>query len=251
MYGRADQFAFPRSFSALDTRNSTHEPHDSSLPIRMIRLALAASTAMLLAGLESLVADDGAHTIVERTTRLDALGEAFEGIELDVVVAVVEDPARFRPFMGDDDEGISRSVPMVLLVDTSAPPSPNEWLRRGVRAVLPRDAEPREIHAAIGAVAAGLVVIPATDLPSLVGQTTRSSARLSAPLNANTPPLSPREREILALMAEGLVNKIIAARLGISEHTVKTHIASIFQKLDAETRAEAVAIGARSGVILL
>lgn len=218
----------------------------------MIRLALAASTAMLLAGLESLVADDGSHTVVERTTRLDALGEALEGLELDVVVAVVEDPARFRPFTGgDDDEGLSRALPMVLLVDTSAPPSPNEWLRRGVRAVLPRDAEPREIHAAIEGVAAGLVVIPASDLPSLVGQTTRNRARLSAPLSATTPPLSPREREILALMAEGLVNKIIAARLGISEHTVKTHIASIFQKLDAETRAEAVAIGARSGVILL
>jgi DNA-binding CsgD family transcriptional regulator len=46
-------------------------------------------------------------------------------------------------------------------------------------------------------------------------------------------------------------NKIVAARLGISEHTVKTHVASIFQKLGADTRAEAVAIGARSGLILL
>ena len=49
----------------------------------------------------------------------------------------------------------------------------------------------------------------------------------------------------------GLGNKIVAARLGISEHTVKTHVASIFQKLGADTRAEAVAIGARTGVIML
>jgi DNA-binding CsgD family transcriptional regulator len=64
-------------------------------------------------------------------------------------------------------------------------------------------------------------------------------------------PLSPREREILSLVAEGLGNKIVAARLGISEHTVKTHVTSIFEKLGAESRAEAVAIGARTGVILL
>jgi DNA-binding CsgD family transcriptional regulator len=64
-------------------------------------------------------------------------------------------------------------------------------------------------------------------------------------------PLSPREREILGLVADGLGNKIVASRLGISEHTVKTHIASIFTKLGADTRAEAVAIGARQGMILL
>jgi DNA-binding CsgD family transcriptional regulator len=53
------------------------------------------------------------------------------------------------------------------------------------------------------------------------------------------------------MLAEGLGNKIVAARLGISEHTVKTHVASILAKLDAGTRAEAVAIGARLGLIML
>ncbi|MEO7966088.1 MAG: response regulator transcription factor [Gemmatimonadaceae bacterium] len=217
----------------------------------MIRLALAAPSAMLLAGLESLLADDGSHTVVERSARLESLVESLEGAEVDVVVAVVEDATRFRPFADANGDAPARSLPMVLLVDTARGPSPNEWLRRGVRAVLPRDAEPREIHAAVEAVAAGLVVVSASDVSALVGPTPRRASRLSGQLQPATVPLSPREREILSLMAEGLVNKIIAARLGISEHTVKTHIASIFQKLDAETRAEAVAIGARSGVILL
>jgi DNA-binding NarL/FixJ family response regulator len=53
------------------------------------------------------------------------------------------------------------------------------------------------------------------------------------------------------MLAEGLANKNIAARLGISEHTVKTHVASILTKLDAFSRAEAVAVGARQGLILL
>jgi DNA-binding CsgD family transcriptional regulator len=57
--------------------------------------------------------------------------------------------------------------------------------------------------------------------------------------------------EVLGTLAEGLANKNIASRLGISEHTVKTHVASILMKLDAFSRAEAVAIGARQGLILL
>ena len=63
--------------------------------------------------------------------------------------------------------------------------------------------------------------------------------------------LSNREREILALLADGLVNKQIAARLGISTNTVKTHLELLFDKLDVATRAEAVATGVRRGLLLL
>ena len=136
----------------------------------------------------------------------------------------------------------------MLLVDGDAG-EVGEWIRRGARAVLPRDAEEREILAAIEAVRAGLAVVPAPVAGALATSRSRSSPRLTNAV-ASTP-LSPREREILALLAEGMGNKIVAARLRISEHTVKTHVASIFQKLGADTRAEAVAIGARSGLILL
>jgi DNA-binding CsgD family transcriptional regulator len=63
--------------------------------------------------------------------------------------------------------------------------------------------------------------------------------------------LSNREREILALLADGMGNKQIAARLGISANTVKTHIELLFDKLGASTRAEAVATGVRRGLLLL
>ena len=63
--------------------------------------------------------------------------------------------------------------------------------------------------------------------------------------------LSNREREILALLADGLVNKQIAARLGISTNTVKTHLELLFDKLGVTTRAEAVAMGVRRGLLLL
>jgi DNA-binding CsgD family transcriptional regulator len=63
--------------------------------------------------------------------------------------------------------------------------------------------------------------------------------------------LTPREKEVLGMMAEGLGNKAIATRLGISPHTVKFHIASVFAKLDVESRTEAVTEGVRRGLVLI
>ena len=125
---------------------------------------------------------------------------------------------------------------------------PRGWalraVRAGARAVLPRTASADAIVAAVEAAAAGLVVLPAD---ALVGAPQATAAGGTAAPTA----LTAREAQILALLAEGLVNKEIAARLGISRHTVKTHLAALFHKLGVTTRAEAVAAGARAGVILL
>ena len=76
---------------------------------------------------------------------------------------------------------------------------------------------------------------------------------LAAPVTIATevPVLTPRELEVLRMLAEGEANKTIAWKLGISEHTAKFHVASILTKLDAGSRAEAVAIGIRKGMIML
>jgi DNA-binding CsgD family transcriptional regulator len=63
--------------------------------------------------------------------------------------------------------------------------------------------------------------------------------------------LTPRERGVLAEVARGVPNKTIAGRLGISEHTVKFHLASIFAKLGVSSRTEAVAQGVRLGLVML
>lgn len=216
----------------------------------MIRLALAAPSALLLAGLEALVTRDGAFTVVERVPRLTQAAEALEGADVDVVVAVIDRPDRgSRPTSPDGGPPTQR---WLVLADLDAADAA-EWLRQGVQGVLPRDADEQELVAAIEAVHAGLAVVPAPMAGALLSVLAPGVARTLprfAP-SATGSGLSPREREILALLAEGMGNKIVAARLGISEHTVKTHVASIFQKLGADTRAEAVAIGARSGLILL
>ena len=75
------------------------------------------------------------------------------------------------------------------------------------------------------------------------------SGAAQAGLEAPVESLTPREFEVLRLVAEGLHNRAIAARLGVTEHTVKFHLAAIFGKLGASTRTEAVRRGLRMGVI--
>lgn len=104
--------------------------------------------------------------------------------------------------------------------------------------VLSPDVTAEQLDAALRAVFVGLMV--------------RSSATAEtkgfAPAE-DVPLLTPREREILGLVGEGLSNKAMARRLGISVHTVKSHLEALFNKLDATSRAEAVTKGLRGGVI--
>ena len=105
--------------------------------------------------------------------------------------------------------------------------------------VLPGDAGPVQLDAALRAVAAGLVVRP---------QSAPQPGFAALP-DETVPALTPREIEVLTALADGLGNKAVARRLGISPHTVKFHIESLFRKLGAATRAEAVATGLRRQIV--
>jgi len=121
-----------------------------------------------------------------------------------------------------------------------------ESLRVGVRGVLPREATAEQIGAAIEAVAHGLVVLQPDVARGLRPATVRAPRA-----TAFAEPLTARELEVLAAMADGLGNKAIATRLAISPHTAKFHVASILSKLNATSRAEAVAIGLRQGLLMI
>lgn len=127
--------------------------------------------------------------------------------------------------------------PVVVLTDEV---STRDALRAGARAALPYAATPAQIVAAIHAAAAGLAAIPASEMSLLV------PAAAPVPL---AEPLTPREQDVLEMLAEGLSNKMIAYRLSISAHTAKFHVNAILAKLGAGTRTEAVTRGIRLGLI--
>lgn len=215
----------------------------------MSRVVLVAPSRLALGTLEQGLGREPHVTVVSRATHLDAaLRPARHGTG-EVAVVAVDDLLEFRRAITSRDDD-AHPLPVVALVPPEQLGDASGMVAGGVvRAVLPRHAATRELLAAIEATAAGLVTL----VPDAVAGTPRLASRQPVALAASPglAPLSPREREILALVADGLGNKIVAARLGISEHTVKTHITSIFTKLGAESRAEAVAIGARVGALML
>jgi DNA-binding NarL/FixJ family response regulator len=133
------------------------------------------------------------------------------------------------------------AAPTVALVADEALAA--EARRAGVRSVLLRSSAAGAVAAALAAAAHGLAVLD----PAL------ADAWLRAPADApdGAADLTPREREVLELLAEGLANKSIAARLGISDHTAKFHVNAILGKLGAESRAEAIVKAARLGLVVL
>jgi len=138
------------------------------------------------------------------------------------------------------DPGVFARTPTVALVRDEE--TALALLRVGALGILLRGVEGERLLAALRAAATGLGVFEPTLLGSLLS---KRAATRDAPL------MTPREAEVLSLMAEGLSNKLIADRLKISDHTVKFHINAILGKLDAETRTEAVVSAARRGLLML
>lgn len=128
-------------------------------------------------------------------------------------------------------------LPVVVL---GPPGRAAEAIAAGARGYLTRDVDAPTLGAALRAVAAGLQVIDPARAAEMPADDT-------SPMEA----LTPREREVLQWLAEGLANKEIARRLRISEHTVKFHVNTIMGKLGAQTRTEAVTRAVRQGLIIL
>ena len=110
------------------------------------------------------------------------------------------------------------------------------------RAVLANDASPDLVAAATRLAAAGYTIRKA-------GSAERRAD--TSPAFEPQAPISQREREVLALLAEGASNKLIARRLDISVHTAKFHVAAILEKLGAVNRTDAIAIAMREGLVLV
>lgn len=135
---------------------------------------------------------------------------------------------------------------VVVLIEDPEPGWVARLVASGVRAVLRSDCSTRQLAAALQAAEAGLAVLEPETLLGLLHPPLEA-----AELEPGEEELTPRETEVLRMMTAGLSNREIASTLGISEHTVKFHITSIFGKLGTTSRTEAVTEGLRRGLVLL
>jgi DNA-binding NarL/FixJ family response regulator len=213
----------------------------------MIRVLIVAVSSISQSGLETLLRTSTSLQVVRVVSEFGQLSESVEELQPDVVVAEITGQDRTLP---EEILKLSEEAPVaiVLLVDDANTERDLDALRNGVRAVLPRNMSTAGIVAAIEAVGAGLAVLPPEGLDNLLRESTASHRAVSPPL---VEALTPREIEVLGMMVEGWGNKEISTRLGISEHTVKFHVASIMGKLNASSRTEAVTSGIRHGLIML
>ncbi|HEY5095589.1 MAG TPA: response regulator transcription factor [Candidatus Eremiobacteraceae bacterium] len=205
----------------------------------MTRVFIAADTLQARETLEAVVVSTHDFELAG-SSEIEQAIKRFQSLR--PLVAVVDAPDLESAY-----QAIETRAQVVVLGDAALEQT-SELLRAGAAAVLPRDADSLAIVAAVRAAAAGLVSVMREAAPALAST---SSAR-SWPIDEDASPhLSPREREVLRLVAAGTGNKGIALRLGISEHTVKFHVASILAKLHAGSRTEAVTEGIRRGLVML
>ena len=214
----------------------------------MIRVLLAAASAVRRAGLEALVKQNPLLYLAGSVHGPLAVAQYAAQLEPDVVLLDLEREAPARDSTAHPAlPRLPSGVPFVVLIDEPSADWTAHALRSGARAILPRDSGMDEILSAIQAAYAGLVLLDPEVTQSLAARIPASPAQPATALDD----LTPREIEVLRMLAEGLGNRDMAARLGISDHTVKFHISSILDKLGASTRTEAVTIGIRMGIILL
>ena len=210
----------------------------------MIRVLVWAQSLITQAGLEAIVDADDRFQTVSRPAQRRGLLNAAQDAEPDVILLDSVEPGQVRAASAMQEQPLA--PPLVILADMSARTEVLRLLHAGVRGILLRDSPPHEITSALQAAADGLAIVSPEILDALFPR-----SALEEQESLPSEPLTLREAEVLALLAGGASNKEIAARLHISEHTVKFHVSIILSKLGAATRTEAVARGYRQGLILI
>jgi NarL family two-component system response regulator YdfI len=212
----------------------------------VIRVFIVAASPQGRAGLENLLAG-GDVEIAGSTTTVDALAGQLPDAAPDVVLIHSSGDAVEPLLESVIASDLASEVSVVILADAAPPGASAQALHAGMSALLPSDISPNQLAAALQAAASGLVVLR----PAQVSDGFPSPSAPPPLLDELAESLTRREREVLQMLAGGLGNKEIAARLGISEHTAKFHVASILGKLGAGSRTEAVSVGIRRGLVLL
>lgn len=219
---------FMNAYQAVDTPGHSLLA-DARIKRPGIRILVSAESPILRRRLERLLQDDGRFVTVS-----EHAGHA------DVVLAYISTPADVDAL---NERGVKH---VIVLANSAARAELLQQLGTGILGILDQDAPAKQISAALESASAGLISLRSEDW-----QLARRDLDPSGDEALAVETLTPREVEVLTLMARGLGNKIIAGRLRISEHTAKFHVSSILAKLQATSRTEAVAKGLRGGLVVV
>jgi DNA-binding NarL/FixJ family response regulator len=212
------------------------------MSLNPLRVLIIADDPLVRAGLSTLLVEQPNLTVVGRAAVGPDLSTELDAYNPDVLLFDLG----WEPTRSDSLNHLAElresGLPVVALLPDDGYAAA-AW-SAGARGLLLRNAAVERLLAGLQAVAADLVILdPALTAAASPVQPADSAAPLE--------PLTPRELEVLQLLAEGLPNKAIARRLDISDHTVKFHVNAILGKLGAQSRTEAVVRATRLGLILL
>lgn len=208
----------------------------------MIRLLLADDQALIRAGF---------RVLLESVADIEVVAEAVDGKEAvdlarrhrpDIALVDVQMPGydgiyATRHICGDEELS---DVRVVILTNYALRENVFDALHAGASGFLVKDSEPEELIRAVRVVAAGEALLAPSVTRELIAEYVATPRRSPPPARLSA--LTPREREVLALIGRGLSNQEIAERLFISHTTAKTHVSRIMLKLSARDRAQLVVV---------
>ncbi len=219
----------------------------------MIRVVLADDQALIRAGF---------HVLIDAADDLQVVGEAIDGAQavdlarreradvvlMDIRMPRVDGLEATRRISADDDLA---GVKVIILTTFESDEYVYQAIRAGASGFLVKDTEPADLLQAVRVVARGDALLSPSVTRRLITDLASRPERPppSGSLGRALAGLTDREREVLALVAEGLSNDEIAARLFLSPLTSKTHVSRIMTKLDARDRAQLVVIAYESGLV--
>jgi DNA-binding NarL/FixJ family response regulator len=212
----------------------------------MVSVAIYSADPAFRLRLEQLLRVELGYIVASVTYDPAAVSRLLEQSRVDAVVA----HAPPREQLTDWRDRYPATT-FVVIANESDEEESLDALYAGASAILPRSAESTEIATAIDVARRGLALLPRHVLERLLDASSPASEESLRGDGASRVSLTPREHEVLAAMADGASNKVIARRLGISIHTAKFHVAAILAKLDADSRTEAVARAAHLGLVML
>lgn len=212
-----------------------------------IRVAIAAPVLSMRLGLAAMLNIDDRIEVVASAANLHDMDVTQQNSDVLLIAGAAANLNEIAAYQGVNPT--ESALPAVLLLMDEPPDLSRQSasLPAAVRGFLSVQTSTDQLVHAVTALAAGLFVIE----PAWTNLLTRPTSDIFNPEDSPGMVLSPREVEVLQQLALGLANKQIGVLFSLSENTIKYHISSIYSKLGASNRAEAVRIGARLGYISL